>query len=243
MFRNPNRMTHPRSAPTIPRTGEPDGYASLLHELNQRYFQQWQRAEQLERELALTRGRLFGPLLAWMRWLKRRWRPSSPESHPGFPNCPRLEEVPDHVPGRISVVIPFRDRLELLRTCVRSLRRTTTEPIEIVLVDHESQDPITQRWLRKMETRPGVSVARETGPFNFSRRCNVGARRASGDFRLFLNNDTECLSHDWPQRFKRLAAQDRVGLVGALLVYPDQTVQHAGLFPRGDGRWVHAGRG
>mgnify|MGYP002779399632 FL=1 len=79
--------------------------------------------------------------------------------------------------------------------------------------------------------------------FNFSRLCNLGARRASGEYLLFLNNDTEVLTRRWLERMTALAADPAVGAVGATLLYPDRTIQHAGLFPRSDGAWVHPYRG
>jgi GT2 family glycosyltransferase len=80
------------------------------------------------------------------------------------------------------------------------------------------------------------------GPFNFSRLCNEGARQAQGDYLLFLNNDTEVLHPDWLERMLRLANRPDVGVVGATLLYPDGTLQHAGLFPRRDGQWIHGYR-
>ena len=80
-------------------------------------------------------------------------------------------------------------------------------------------------------------------PFNFSRLCNAGAAAANGDHLLFLNNDTEVLTRDWLERLLALAANPAVGAVGATLLYPDHTIQHAGILPRSDGMWVHPYRG
>ncbi len=157
--------------------------------------------------------------------------------------CPTLEEDPDPVSGRISIIIPFKDRLELLRGCLRSLRESTYRDFEVVLVDNGSSERQTARYLSRVEQRRAVCVVDCPGKFNFSRLCNEGAKRATGDYLLFLNNDTEVLTPDWLERMVRLARRPEVGVVGATLLYPDGTIQHAGMFPRSDGRWVHAWRG
>jgi GT2 family glycosyltransferase len=219
-------------------------YRHLIHELNQRYYREWRRAERLERELALVRGRWLGPPLAWLRALKRRLLPGREAPAPApAPGVPAVEEDGGADCGRVSVIIPFKDRPELLRTCLRSLRRTCPGGTELVLVDNGSRQRRTRHYLRRLRERGEAVVARWPGPFNFSRLCNEGARRAGGDYLLFLNNDTEALIPGWLERLVRLACRPEVGVVGATLVYPDDTVQHAGLFPDAAGRWVHAGRG
>src|SRR5207302_10546635 len=84
---------------------------------------------------------------------------------------------------------------------------------------------------------------RAPGTFNFSGLCNAGAAAARGDWLLFLNNDTCVLTPDWLEQMLTVAAQPGVGAVGATLLYPDGTVQHAGMFQRRDGVWDHYGRG
>jgi GT2 family glycosyltransferase len=214
-----------------------------IHLLNQRYYQQWHRAERLERELARVRGRWWGPLVGWALYLKRKLVPTRP--HPleaSLPAGETIEGTPGPAGGRVSVVIPLRDRVDLLRACLRSLRRTGDD-IEYVLIDNGSREPATLRVLDRLRQRRGVKVLTWPGAFNFSALCNAGARQATGDYLLFLNNDTEVLTADWRERMVGLASRPDVGVVGALLLYPDQTIQHAGLFPDLQGRWVHAGRG
>jgi O-antigen biosynthesis protein len=227
-----------------PRRARRHPYRELIHELNQRYYREWRRAERLERELALIRGRLLGPLLGWLRWLKRRLLPGGEVSAQALAcSGPAVQEDAGADCGRVSVIIPFKDRPELLRTCLRSLRRTCPAGTELVLVDNGSRQRRTRRYLRRLEARGAATVVRWPGPFNFSRLCNEGARRAGGDYLLFLNNDTEALAPGWLERLVRLGCRPEVGVVGATLVYPDDTIQHAGLFPDAAGRWVHAGRG
>jgi GT2 family glycosyltransferase len=78
--------------------------------------------------------------------------------------------------------------------------------------------------------------------FNFSKLCNAAAAAARGDYLLFLNNDTEVLSPDWLDQLLLVAGQERVGIVGATLLYPDRTIQHAGL-AEDHGVWRHTHRG
>jgi GT2 family glycosyltransferase len=222
-------------------------YRELIHQLNQRYHEQWERAERLQKELARARGSWLGSLVAWLRHLKRRLRPirytGRPGSQPGelrtVPwKC--VEEV-EPISGRVSIIIPFKDRLELLRGCLRGIRRSTYHDVEVVLVNNGSERDDTRRYLDKVRRR--WCVVDRPGPFNFSWLCNEGARRARGDYLLFLNNDTEVLTGGWLESLLRVACRPDVGVVGATLLYPDGTIQHAGLFPRQDGRWIHGYRG
>jgi GT2 family glycosyltransferase len=220
-------------------------YAGLIHLLNRRYHEQWQRAELLQNELDGREGSKVAQAAEWLRRLARRLVP-----HPALAPKVILEKAeryfgpPVAVPdARVSVVIPFRDRPELLRNCLRSLRRSTFANLEIVLVDNGSEDPRTGRLVARASQRQDMRLISRPGPFNFSRLCNDGARAATGDHLLFLNNDTEVLTRRWVERMLVLAADPAVGAVGATLLYPDRTIQHAGMLPRSDGMWVHPYRG
>ncbi|WP_420402572.1 glycosyltransferase [Nisaea sp.] len=130
----------------------------------------------------------------------------------------------------VSVVIPTRNRLGLLRTCLDGLLDQTDYPdLEIRIVDNGSDDDATLRYLDAQARRANVTVLTDAGPFNFSRLCNLGARDASGAFLCFLNNDIEPASPDWLAEMVAEAARPEIGLVGAKLLYPDRTVQHAGI--------------
>lgn len=216
-------------------------HRELIHQLNQRYYREWLRAEQLQRDLTRLQASWLGPLAGWLRTLKRRCFPASGESH-HLPHCPTIREGPLPVDATVSVIIPFRDRLELLKPCLRSLR-TTHGPLEVILVDNGSQDPRLLRHLDRLQQRRRAKVVSSPGAFNFSLLCNTGARQAKHEYLLFLNNDTEICHPDWLNHLLRVASRPDVGVTGATLLYPDQTIQHAGLFPDATGRWVHAGRG
>jgi GT2 family glycosyltransferase len=222
-----------------------EDYRTVIHTLHQRYHREWQRAESLQRELDNIRGRWIAPLRAWLFTLKRWLRPKrTPVREVLLPwPCRTLIEDTGPVSGQVSIVIPFKDRVELLRGCLRSLRRTTYRDFEVILVDNGSTRRRTARYLHRLSERAAVQVVDCPGAFNFSRLCNQGASHAAGDYLLFLNNDVEVQTRDWLQRLLRLARQPEVGIVSPTLLYPDGTIQHAGLFPRPDGRWIHAYRG
>ncbi len=221
-------------------------YTELLHLLNQRYHAEFVRAELLQNDLTGLQGSKFARVAEWLRVQTRRLFPhpaavtkyitehAAPYSGPAFP-------VP--ADARVSIVIPFRDRPELLRNCLRSVQRSTFRRLEIVLVDNGSEDPRTGRLLARAGERLDVRLVSRPGPFNFSLLCNAGAAAATGDHLVFLNNDTEVLSRRWLERMLALAADPAVGAVGATLLFPDRTIQHAGLLPRSDGMWVHPYQG
>jgi GT2 family glycosyltransferase len=220
-------------------------YAGLLHLLNQRYHAQWQRAELLQNDVNNLTNSKFNRVAEWLRRLCRRFVPHPAKVEKYFTeraapyHGPELP-VPD---ARVSVVIPFRDHSELLRNCLRSLRRTDFPHVEIVLVDNGSEEPRTEQLLARVARRSDVRLVRHPEPFNFSRLCNAGAAAATGDHLVFMNNDIEVLGGGWLAHMLALAGDPAVGVVGATLLYPDRTIQHAGLLPRSDGMWVHRYRG
>jgi GT2 family glycosyltransferase len=145
--------------------------------------------------------------------------------------------------GTVSIIIPFRDRVGLLRNCLRGLRRTSYRRCEVILVDNGSTCSRTRRYLSRLQGRKRLRVISCAGDFNFSRLCNRGAAEARGDYLLFLNSDIEVVHPDWLERLLEAAGHPRIGIVGATLLYPDGTLQHAGIFPLAAGEWTHAHRG
>jgi GT2 family glycosyltransferase len=218
-------------------------YATLIHQLNQRCYREWKRAELLARE----RNRSFGLIPPWLffalRSAKRLVWPTPADEATAQEGAFRpVAESPEIDLGMTSIIIPFRDQPDLLRGCLKSLRSTLGE-FEIILVDNGSRLPRTERLLQTARRHFNrLRIVRSPGEFNFSQVCNEGAAVARGERLLFLNNDTEILSEDWLVRMTGLLQLPDVGVVGSLLRYPDGTIQHAGLFPRADGRWVHSRR-
>ncbi len=141
---------------------------------------------------------------------------------------------------KVSIIIPTKDKVELLRACVDSILRLTTYPsYEIVLVDTGSVEPATAAYYDELAADPRVRVLKLDGPFNWGRANNVGARHASGDRLLFLNNDTEALEPGWLDELVGWAERPEVGVVGARLVRPDGTTQHAGIAIGVEGHGSH----
>jgi GT2 family glycosyltransferase len=132
---------------------------------------------------------------------------------------------------KISIIVPSRDRKDLLDACIRSIFERTTYPdYEVVIVDNGSIEPETKRLYETFEREfTGLSIVEAPGPFNFSRLCNLGASHSVGAFLVFLNNDTEVLQENWLENLLDLARQPETGAVGANLLYPDGCLQHAGV--------------
>ena len=126
----------------------------------------------------------------------------------------------------VSIIIPTRDRLELLSRCIASIEEYTTYPnYEIVIVDNDSSEPQTHTYFQQVSHR----VISYPGDFHFSRMMNAAARQVSGEQLLFLNNDMEVLNAGWLEALVEHASRSEVGAVGAKLLYPNHTVQHAGV--------------
>jgi O-antigen biosynthesis protein len=128
----------------------------------------------------------------------------------------------------ISVIIPTRNRADLLRTCVNGLRATDYPALQIIIADNGSDDPETIAYLDDL-AREGHVVLPQPGPFNYSAINNSAVREARGKLMCLLNNDVEVLSPDWLAILATQAMRPEVGAVGAQLLYPDGRIQHAGV--------------
>ncbi len=129
----------------------------------------------------------------------------------------------------VSIVIPTRDRLELVQQCVESLARTTYPAFEILIVDNDSAEPATLDWFAAFNNGHDHRVIPAPGPFNYSKINNIGVSAGRGELVLLLNNDTEVIEPDWLTTMVRWIQQPNVGAVGAKLLYPNDTIQHAGV--------------
>lgn len=134
-------------------------------------------------------------------------------------------------PGlRVSVIVPFRDEPALLTQCVDSvLEAPGVEDIELCLIDNGSVLPETEVLLDQLSSDPHVLLLEEPGPFNWSAINNAAAAHASGDLLLFMNNDVEATTAGWMAAMAEHAQRDGIGAVGARLLYPNRTIQHAGI--------------
>lgn len=132
---------------------------------------------------------------------------------------------------RVSIIIPTRNGLELVRTCIESiLKETTYGNYEILLIDNGSDDPACLEYFRKLEDRhENIRVIRDERPFNYSALNNAAVAQASGSIIALVNNDIEVIAPEWLSEMVSIVLQPGVGAVGAKLLYPDETVQHAGV--------------
>ncbi|MFJ7441115.1 glycosyltransferase family 2 protein [Methylorubrum thiocyanatum] len=133
-------------------------------------------------------------------------------------------------PPLVSVVIPTRDRAELLGVVLNGLFARTDYPaLEVIVVDNGSTEPATRDLFARYAGDPRLRVLPAPGPFNFSELSNRGAAAARGTILLFLNNDIEVLEPGWLTELVAIASDPEIGAVGAKLLYPDGTIQHGGI--------------
>ena len=129
----------------------------------------------------------------------------------------------------VSVIIPTRDHVDLLSTCIQSiLELTTYTAFEIIIIDNGSVEPATAEFFASLPA-DRVKVIRDNSPFNFSALNNHGAQLARGELLCLMNNDIEILTPDWLEEMVSFAGQPEVGCVGARLWYPDGRLQHGGV--------------
>jgi GT2 family glycosyltransferase len=143
---------------------------------------------------------------------------------------------------RVSVIIPIRDRAALLERCLEGLLTQTDYPdIQVVIVDNDSVEGETLLMLQRAQHDPRVQVLREPGPFNWSALGNAGARAATGEVLLLLNNDIEVLDDPrWLAAIAGHVMRPEIGVVGVRLLFPEGALQHGGVLLGPRGQAVHA---
>jgi GT2 family glycosyltransferase len=177
------------------------------------------------------------------RALERRGQPARVERLllPGSAASGRIVRYAVSRRPLVSIIIPTRDRGDLLRQCLLSIaERTDYEPYEVLVLDNESQQQETLCLLADPPLK--LRVVRYPGRFNYSAINNLGAREAHGEHLLFLNNDVQVVSESWLTAMVEHAERPEVGAVGAKLLYPDGTLQHAGVVLGAGGTAGHAFR-
>jgi GT2 family glycosyltransferase len=129
-----------------------------------------------------------------------------------------------------SIIIPTKDRGDLLEKCVASILSHTTYPAyRVVIVDNGSTASASRAILLRLAEDARVTVLPRPGPFNFAGLCNAGAAVGSAPVLVFLNDDTSIRSADWLAQLSLAAIRPEMGAVGAKLLYPDHRVQHVGV--------------
>lgn len=136
--------------------------------------------------------------------------------------------LPDPLPA-VSIVIPTRDRVDLLTQVVEGLDRTDYPNLEVVVVDNNSTDPETLTWLDRFDDGADRRVLRHPGEFNFSKITNAGVAASRGDIVVLLNNDIEVTDPGWLKAKVAWLVREGIGVVGAKLLFDNDTIQHAGV--------------
>ncbi len=162
--------------------------------------------------------------------LERRGEPGEAIPVEGSPGA-YLVRFALREPGRVSIIIPTRDHHEDVERCLASIFADPRYPdFEVVLLDNGSRDPRALASFAAWQRRePRVRVVRHDVPFNYSEINNYAAAQATGEYLLFLNNDTEVITPDWLTLMMEWAQRPAIGAVGAKLLYEDDTIQHAGV--------------
>jgi GT2 family glycosyltransferase len=144
---------------------------------------------------------------------------------------PGTYRVTHSLPARplVSIVIPNKDRVDMLARCVESIRQSTYSRHDIVVVENSSRQPETFAYYRSLDRDPAVQVVRWDKPFNYAALNNFAVERCAGEVLLFLNNDMQVITPSWLESMLEHGLRSQVGAVGAMLLYPDDTVQHAGM--------------
>lgn len=139
----------------------------------------------------------------------------------------------------ISIIIPTKDGLNLLKPCIDSLFKTTKLDFEIVIINNNSEKQETFDYFKEIILNPKIKVLDYPHPFNYAAINNFGVEAAKGQVILLLNNDIEAFEEGWLEEMLSLTLQEDVGIVGAKLYYPNDTIQHAGVILGIDGSARH----
>jgi GT2 family glycosyltransferase len=162
--------------------------------------------------------------------LDRRHESGEVKPHPILPQWTRVVRAIPNPPPLISLIVPTRDRADLLGRCIDGLIHRTNYPaIEILIVDNGSKFPQTFELFERLKSDSRVRILANLDTFNFSAINNLAVAKAKGSIIGLINNDIDVINPDWLCEMVSLATVQNVGAVGAKLIYPNNRVQHAGI--------------
>ena len=142
----------------------------------------------------------------------------------------RVKYAMPNVTPLVSLIIPTRNGLDLIKQCIDSIvAKTTYKNYEIIIVDNNSDDPNVLAYFESLEENKNIQIIRDHRPFNYSALNNAAVKIARGEYIGLINNDIEVISPDWLTEMVSLGMQPGVGCVGARLWYPNDTLQHGGV--------------
>lgn len=151
------------------------------------------------------------------------------ESSRAFPTLYRIKYTLTEHP-KVSIIIPTKDHVGDLKRCLHSVfTKTTYDNYEIIIVDNGSQEPETRNYYEELKQDRRILLCNLDIAFNFSKLNNFAVEKASGQYYIFLNNDTEVITPEWIEELLMYVQREDVAAAGALLYYPDDTIQHAGI--------------
>lgn len=132
---------------------------------------------------------------------------------------------------KVSIIIPTKDHVDLLKQNIDSIEELTTyKDYEIIILDNNSKDSISFEYFEEVQSQySNVTVYKAEFEFNWSKLNNYGMKLAKGEVYVFMNNDMKLITSDWLERLVEKAKREDVGVVGGLLLYEDDTIQHAGV--------------
>ncbi len=162
--------------------------------------------------------------------LERTGQAGEVSVQPGDARMLRVRRILPDSRLRISVIIPTRDRADLLRRAVDGvLSRTAYDPLDLLIIDNGSVEPATHALFESLNSDPRVRILAVPGPFNFAALMNRAVAETRGEMILLLNNDISVITPEWLDEMVAQALRPNVGAVGAKLYYPDGSLQHAGV--------------
>ena len=142
---------------------------------------------------------------------------------------------------KISIIIPTRDLADILDRCLNSIyEKTKYDNYEVIVVDNDSKEEYTKEIFKKYSTHKNFKVIEYKKEFNYASINNYAVKKSTGDYILFLNNDTEVITPDWLEKMVGYAMQKHIACVGVKLLYPNDDIQHGGVVLGIDGIARHA---
>ena len=130
----------------------------------------------------------------------------------------------------VSIIIPNKDNSRLLKKCIDSIiEKSTYQNFEVIIIENNSITDEVFKYYRELSNFSNIRIIDFKGEFNFSKIVNFGIDNCSAEYLILLNNDTVIITENWIERMLGICSREDVGVVGAKLYYPDDTIQHAGV--------------
>lgn len=143
----------------------------------------------------------------------------------------------------VTILIPFKDEFEMTTKCIKSIKKSSFKNFKVILISNQSTDENFEKIEKVIKRDKRFSIEKYEAAFNYSKINNLFSKNVKSDFLLFLNNDTEVISNNWLETMLECGMNREVACVGAKLLYPDDTVQHAGVILGLGGIANHAFKG